>query len=78
VYAGVPITGAGGSPNAPVLHFSGTAGGTYHVWSTTNVALTPVESKWTLLGTGTFSGGADAFTCPTNEPRTEFYTITQP
>lgn len=74
-FASTPISGA---PNAPVLHFSGTAGHTYHVWSTTNVALTPVETKWTLIGTGTFSGGADTFSCPASGNATEFYTITQP
>jgi hypothetical protein len=67
-----------GQPGAPVLHFKGTAGGTYHVWTTTNLALHPVETTWTLLGTGTFSGGNDSFTCPSGAATAQFYTITQP
>jgi hypothetical protein len=73
-YASTAITG---ELSAPVLHFTGHAGGTYHVWTTTNLALQPVETTWTLLGTGTFSGGQDTFTCPAGSS-TQFYAITQP
>lgn len=76
-WAAVPITGVTGAPNAPLLHFSGTAGGTYHVWSSTSLALEPVKTTWTLLGTGTFSGGNDTFQAPASSTTT-FYAITQP
>jgi hypothetical protein len=77
-FAPVPITGANGAANSPVLHFSGPANSAYRVWSTTNLALKPVTTKWTLLGSGAFSGGADTFACPANGPATQYYTITQP
>jgi hypothetical protein len=70
-----PLTVTG--PGSGTLNFSGTAGGTYHVWSTTNVGLTPIDSTWTLLGTGTFSGGADHFAI-TVTATNEFYVLTQP
>jgi hypothetical protein len=74
-FAAIPITGV---PNGlPVLHFSGTAGNTYHVWTTTNLARMPVDTTWTLLGTGTFSG-ADTFTCPAPGTAAEFYILTEP
>jgi hypothetical protein len=60
-----------------VLNFSGTAGTTYHIWGSTNLALTPVTSTWTLITTGTFSGGADSCAISTTS-RGEFYVITQP
>ncbi len=75
VYANPPLTG---QPGAPVLHFSGKAGNTYKVWTTTDLSLQPIESTWTLLGTGTFSGGNDTFTCPAGASTTQYYAITQP
>jgi hypothetical protein len=61
------------------LNFSGTAGSSYRVWGTGNVALKPITSTWTLLTSGTFSGGTDTFT-DTNAPafKQQFYTITIP
>jgi hypothetical protein len=61
------------------LNFSGTAGSNYRVWGSADVALKPITSTWTLLGTGTFTGGADSFV-DTNAPafRQQFYTITIP
>jgi hypothetical protein len=74
-------TGAGpvtlNGNGAGQLNFSGTAGTTYHIWGTANVALTPLTSTWTLLGAGTFSGGADSFAINTTNQR-QFYVITQP
>jgi hypothetical protein len=61
------------------LNFSGSAGSSYRVWSTTNVALKPITTTWTLLTNGVFSGGADSFVdgnAPTFSQR--FYTITIP
>jgi hypothetical protein len=74
-FAAIPISGA---PGAPVLHMSGSVGGTYRVWSTTNLALKPVTTQWTLVGTGVFTGGADTFACPAGGPAAQYYTITQP
>ncbi|MGZ4972444.1 MAG: beta strand repeat-containing protein [Limisphaerales bacterium] len=61
------------------LNFSGSAGSTYRIWGSTNVALKPVTSTWTLLTSGTFTGGADSFV-DTNAPTRslQFYTITIP
>ena len=61
------------------LNFTGTAGNNYRVWGSADVSLKPVTSTWTLLGSGTFTGGADNFT-DTNAPafRQQFYTITIP
>lgn len=61
------------------LNFSGSAGTGYRIWGSTNVALKPVTSTWTLLTSGTFSGGPDSFV-DTNAPafRQQFYTITIP
>jgi hypothetical protein len=59
------------------LTFSGAVGTAYRVWGTTNLSLRPITSKWTLLGSGTFSGGVDTFgITPANQD--EFYVITQP
>ena len=33
----------------------GTVGGTYKLWATTNLALTPIASTWTLLSSGTIT-----------------------
>jgi hypothetical protein len=43
------------------LSFSGAAGQNYRVWGSTNVALTPVTSTWTLLTNGVFGAGVEAF-----------------
>ncbi len=72
---GGPITGLGGG--SPQLNFSGQAGTPYHIWGSTNLALTPITRTWTLLGSGTFSGGADSFTIRTTNGR-QFYALTQP
>ncbi|HVM47347.1 MAG TPA: immunoglobulin domain-containing protein [Candidatus Acidoferrum sp.] len=44
------------------INFTGPAGYSYTVWSSSNVGLTPVRTTWTNLGSGTFSGGTDSFT----------------
>jgi hypothetical protein len=67
------LSGNGGG----VLNFSGPAGQAYRVWGSTNLALTPVTSTWTLLGSGTFSGGADSLAIGATNG-CQFYVITQP
>jgi hypothetical protein len=61
------------------LSFTGTAGQNYSIYTTTDPSQTPVTSTWTLLGTGTFSGGTDTFTDPNGgaSPQ-QFYIITVP
>lgn len=46
---GISVSGSG----AVSLVATGSIGGTYHLWATTNLALTPVTNTWTLLGSGT-------------------------
>ena len=60
------------------LKFSGTSGN-YRLWASTNLALTPVTSTWSLLTSGTFSGGTVTYkdSQSTNYPR-RFYLITVP
>ncbi len=70
-----PLTLTG--PGSGQLNFSGPALTTYHIWSTTNLSLTPVDTTWTLVGAGTFSGGADSFPISVTETN-EFYVLTQP
>jgi hypothetical protein len=72
---GTPLTGLG--TGSARLNFSGPAGASYRVWSTIDLSLAPVTSTWTLLGSGTFSGGADSFAI-TPKDTNQFYVITQP
>jgi autotransporter-associated beta strand protein len=83
---------AGGTPPSPQfvsapfelgsgnfqLKFSGTSG-SYRLWATTNLSLTPVTNTWILLTNGAFSGAQVTYTDgqATNYPR-RFYLITQP
>jgi hypothetical protein len=60
------------------LNFSGTAGTSYHLWATTNLALPPAVSTWILLTNGVFSGGVDTFTGFPATNQQGFYTLTQP
>jgi hypothetical protein len=61
------------------LTFTGVSGATYHLWTSTNIALTPITSKWTLLTSGTFGTGPVTFTDPgVNNYVTRFYVITEP
>jgi hypothetical protein len=52
-----PNFAAGGIASLPTGNISLTAtggiGATYKLWATTNVALTPIETTWTLLSSGT-------------------------
>jgi hypothetical protein len=67
-------------PNGTLqLKFSGTTGANYRLWATTNAALTPIQSTWTLLSSGTFGSGTVTYvdTASTNFTR-RFYVITDP
>jgi len=57
----------------------GTAGSSYRIWATTNLALTPITSTWINVGSGTFTGSYVDFTDTqaTNYPA-RFYSITVP
>jgi autotransporter-associated beta strand protein len=60
------------------LTFTGPASQTYTVHATTNLTLTPISS-WPVVGSGTFSAGANTFTdlSATNYSQ-QFYNITTP
>ncbi len=61
------------------LNFSGPAGFNYSIWTSTNLALQPVESTWKNLVTGaTFSGGTDTYTDVNNTNAAQYYLITVP
>jgi hypothetical protein len=61
------------------LNFTGPAGRGYSIWTTTDVALSPVESTWTKLTTGTFTGGTDPYTDPNGGTNPhQFYIISVP
>ena len=72
----LPYPGPG---NSYQLNFTGQAGFGYTIWTSTDVSLTPVQSYWSQLTTGTFSGGVDSFTDPNGgvNPQ-QFYKITSP
>jgi len=55
------------------------AGFGYRVWSTTNVALTPVTNTWTLVTNGVFGAGPTVISDPSaaGQPQ-QFYLITVP
>ena len=61
------------------FNFAGPSGFTYTIWTSTDVTLSPISTKWTRLATGTFSGGADSIVDPSggSNPQ-QFYVITSP
>jgi hypothetical protein len=70
------IPGVGGGFQ---LSFTGPAGTGYSIWTTTSIALSPLESTWTKLTTGTFSGGTDTYTDPSGGTNPhQFYIISVP
>ena len=76
-YPGPP--NAGNGYNAYQLNFTGPAGNNYTIWTTTDVSLTPVQSTWTVLTTGSFSGGTDGYIDPNGGANPQqFYKITSP
>jgi hypothetical protein len=61
------------------LNFTGPAGSSYTIWSSTNVNLSPVKSRWGTLTTGTFSGGTQSYTdANAGNAHQQFYIITVP
>ncbi len=69
-----------GPGNGIQLNFTGPSGQGYRIWTTTDVTLSPVESTWTYLANGNFSGGTDAFTDTSYAPTSpqQFYIMTVP
>ncbi len=43
------------------FNFSGSPGAAYRVWASTNAALAPITTTWTLVGNGTFGAGLASF-----------------
>jgi hypothetical protein len=60
------------------LNFTGPDSYPYRIWSTTNLALGPVQSTWTLVTSGTLASGVNTYTDTAATDMTEFYTITVP
>ncbi len=61
------------------MNYIGTAGVGYSIWTSPDATLAPVQSTWTLLTTGTFSGGTDSFTDPNGGTNpNQFYIISVP
>jgi hypothetical protein len=62
------------------LVFTGSqSGATYHLWTSTNLALKPITTTWTLLTNGTFGASPVTYVDPgTNNYSTRFYVITEP
>lgn len=59
------------------LFFTGTAGLSYSIYSTTNLTLG--QAAWTQLNSGVLSGGVDTYTDPNGGSISqEFYIITSP
>jgi len=59
--------------------FSGGDGQNYRVWASTNVALTPIQTTWMQIGSGTFGASPVTFSDlnATNYPM-RFYVVTVP
>jgi hypothetical protein len=61
------------------LTLDGVPNSTYHLWSTTNLALSPITNTWTLVTTGTFSSGGTVTIVDTAATGSDkFYVVTQP
>jgi hypothetical protein len=72
----LPYPGPG---NGFQLNFTGPAGTGYTIWATSDVALSPVQTTWTSLATGAFSGGTDTYMDPNGGTNPhQFYIITVP
>ena len=67
-------------PNGSIqFSFNGPSGQNYSVYSSTNLALHPIASTWTLLSSGTFSGSPVTFTDSANtNSAARFYIVSQP
>jgi len=74
-----PVNAVQTSGGTVSLTATGTVGVSYQLWATTNVALTPVTSTWTLLTSGTIIESPFTITDPgavTNQQR--FYRFSTP
>jgi len=62
------------------MRFSGPAGMSYRLWTSPDPTLSPVESTWTLLNSGSFTGGTDEFIDAAAQPAVpaQFYILTTP
>jgi hypothetical protein len=68
-----------GPGNGFQLNFSGPSGFGYTIYTSTNVALHPIQSTWAKLTTNIFSGGLDTFTDPSGGTNPQqFYMISVP
>jgi len=68
-----------GAGNGLQLNFTGPAGQGYSIWMSPDVTPSPIQSTWTLLTTGTFSGGTDTYTDPSGGTNPQqFYIISMP
>jgi len=75
----VSPTVTGGNVQFTINGPAGSAGFGYRVWATTNLALTPVTSTWTLVTSGTFDTNPVVITDPTASGLPQrFYIITVP
>jgi hypothetical protein len=59
------------------LTFSGNNGSAYRLWASTNLALAPITTKWTLITNGTFGASAVTVNASTTNGA-NFYVITEP
>jgi hypothetical protein len=67
-----------GPGNSYQLNFTGPAGKSYTILTTTDVALL-IQGNWTVLATGTFSGGTDSYTDTSGGTNPQqFYIISVP
>ena len=73
-----PTVDNSGNVQFTITGATGSAGFGYRVWATTNLALTPVTSTWTLLTNSTFGTGPIVFTDPASGLPQRFYLITAP
>ena len=76
---GFPANAISVSGGTVSLTATGAIGGTFKLWATTDLALTPVTNTWTLLQSGTISSNPFTITDPganTNSQR--FYLFSAP
>ncbi len=70
---------SGGNFQLTLAGAAGSAGFGYRVWSTTNLALTPITNTWTLVTNGVFGTGPTVITDPSAATNpSQYYIITVP
>jgi hypothetical protein len=60
------------------LNLAGVPNSSFRLWSTTNLALRPVDTAWTLVTNSTFNSSGTATYNASTTGAVNFYTITQP